>query len=205
MSVSHLRHLASLSSSSSQPSLYISSSNSSDSSAQGFGLKTLQPEFKKQVQALIDDGSLTDDDLYKQAQKLILVLLDDRFGIYNKPAWISRARTGRGRNRPDDDGYSTSRMLNAMLAAADDLQLSAGRRYVSAAVCACALEAVGANDSMDGSLGDHTEAERLGRLAQMLEGLANTWVAFLLWPCESRLCFRRHTVHLCMNCSQSTK
>ena len=67
-------------------------------------------------------------------------------------------------------------MFDAMFTVADELKLHAGRRYVSATICACASEVAG------GSSGDSAAAA--DELARALEGVATTWVAYMLWPCE---------------------
>ncbi|TBU28371.1 hypothetical protein BD311DRAFT_758515, partial [Dichomitus squalens] len=59
-----------------------------------------------------------------------------------------------------------------MYATTEDLGLERGKRYVSAAICACADDARQAPNN----------ADPLEFLARSLERLASTWVAFMLWP-----------------------
>ena len=142
-------------------------SASSDPSTESYGLRSLQPEFKQRVQALIDDLALSEDALYAQAKKHLQVLRDPHVAVHTRPAWISRAKR---------TSYTIERMFTAMFAVADELKLHAGRRYVSATICACASEAAG-GPSRD-------EAAAADELPRALEGVATTWVAYMLWPCE---------------------
>ena len=73
-------------------------------------------------------------------------------------------------------------MLKAMFTVTDEFDLHAGKRYVSATICACASGVVAAGEIDDDSVRD--EAAVVDHLARALEGLATTWVAYMLWPCE---------------------
>ena len=88
-----------------------------------------------------------------------------------------------GNSHKPNGGYTSKKMLNAMFEAADELNLHAGKRYVSATICACASGIVAAGDiDKPGSVRD--EATAVDHLARALEGLATTWAAYMLWPCE---------------------
>ena len=94
-------------------------------------LKPLQPEFKHETQRLLDDDVLSDDELYEQARTHLQVFQHSPHDVHVEPAWVSRAEeTFRTRSGMRNGGYTTEKMLNAMLTAADELGLRAGRRYV---------------------------------------------------------------------------
>lgn len=124
---------------------------------------------------MIDDSSLSDGALYRYAQQHLKVLDDPWFVRHNRPSWVDRT-TGLSGTLRARGGYTTTKMFTAMFKVADELKLYSGRRYVSAAVCACAL------DAAKGTGADVDQNADL-RLARLLEGLANTWVAYMLWPC----------------------
>ena len=154
-----------------------------------YALKPLQPEFKHETQRLLDDDALSDDQLYEQARTHIQVFQHPPHDIHVEPAWVSRAeQVFQTRSREErNGGYTTEKMLNAMLTAADELGLRTGRRYVSAAICACAVEASKPSDLVGGSPSE--AAVVADRLARALEELATFWVAYMLWPCESHCLF----------------
>ncbi|KAH9846648.1 hypothetical protein C2E23DRAFT_890637 [Lenzites betulinus] len=136
----------------------------------------------EQVQALIDDPALSDEALYEQAQKHVSILKRPEFRSHNVPAWVSRLK-----NHPDVSffgEYTTEKVFRAMWTAADALKLHAGKRYVSAAACVCASGAVKADEAAGGSESSRDAAVD-ERVARALEGLATTWVAYLLWPFRS--------------------
>ncbi|TBU53751.1 hypothetical protein BD310DRAFT_951900 [Dichomitus squalens] len=85
-----------------------------------------------------------DDALYAWAQRHLQVLDDPRYSEHDTPPWA---------------------LSKAMYATAEDLGLERGKRYVSAAICACADDARQAPDN----------ADPLEFLARSLERLASTW------------------------------
>ena len=121
--------------------------------------------------------------LRARASHLLTVFDDPRFAPLDVPDWARRCHariTVRG-------------LVQAMCAAAQELGLADGERYVLDAVCACepaAQEERGRTDHSRTHSATVTEggAEAGGEadaLARRLQHLASAWVAFLLWPCTS--------------------
>lgn len=124
--------------------------------------------YGRSVNTLISDSNILTPDLHQRALNLLSVLDQPAYSAYNRPSWIDQL-TSDEHPRPSSCTFTARRMVDAMYAAADDLGLEAGARYVSAAVCASAIhEPSGADE----------------QLALRLSRLAFTWTAYMLWPCK---------------------
>ena len=108
------------------------------------------------------------------------ILDSDDYRLQNKPHWVSRLEdlAVSARRFELKDNYTTCKMFEAMYTSAESCGLpSAAQRYVSAVTYASALKA--------DALFEDKNARR-NALANTLEQLATTWVAYMLWPCEFR-------------------
>ena len=134
--------------------------------------------------------------LRARASHLLTVFDDPRFAPLDVPDWARRCHariTVRG-------------LVQAMCAAAQELGLADGERYVLDAVCACepaAQEERGRTDHSRTHSATVTEggAEAGGEadaLARRLQHLASAWVAFLLWPCTSSSLPSSPPAHPCL-------
>ena len=147
----------------------------------------LTAEFTQAVDALIQDASLSDDALHTRAHQSLETLADSSQSSpthlpVNGPPWARRIQEA----IPQYPTFSTLHLLRALYFIADELGLVAGKRYVSASICVCADRAALLNS--EGQSTD-SEANLHLHLVEALDDLASTWVAFVLWPCES-LSFR---------------
>ena len=134
------------------------------------------PAFEDQVRRLIENASFSDDVLHSRAQTHLQVLRLPQYADIDVPPWVRRIRIFRPAREPDSD-YTSSRLFNTMYQTSDQLRLRDGKRYVSAAICVCANRV----EDMKGP-----PEEEPKRLAEELSHLASSWVAFMLWPCESK-------------------
>ena len=149
------------------------------------GQSSYLAEFTHAVTTIIGDSRLTDGALHQQAQEYLSVFKigSKTFSgsIYNRPKWVERTTTGSGL-------FSMSALFDAMYLTADELGLHKGKRYVSAAVCACAQKV---SDDSDDGIGRHPgrlSEDQLHVLATELSRLGSIWLAFMLAPCESCSC-----------------
>ncbi|TBU36497.1 hypothetical protein BD309DRAFT_878286 [Dichomitus squalens] len=147
-----------------------SSDPASPTSTRSFGLFSEFPGLGESVEELIYNSMLDDNTLYARAQKHLEFLRNFPLSYYNTPEWMQTYRTPQGER--GKKLFSVLNFISAMYDTASELKLKGGKRYVSAAICACAN---GARASTN--LDVKSEA-----LAQRLSDLASTWVAFLLWP-----------------------
>ena len=119
----------------------------------------------------------TDTYLRTEAETALGVLEDPGYELQNKPEWVVRLEGLAGSTQVClKEGYTTSKMLKAMYDSAESCGLPpSAQRYVSAAIYASAVRARASSE---------TEPDVRGALANALEQLATTWVAYLLWPCR---------------------
>ena len=141
---------------------------------------TLTPDFSRAVDNLIQDAALSDSTLHSRAARYLDVFRDSNLktshgSVHPGPLWAERIY----KTSPLSPSFTTPRLFSAMYEVADELGLVAGRRYVSAAVCACGEHATQA----DGTAGPES-TEQADLVRAELHRLSSTWAAFLLWPCE---------------------
>ena len=141
---------------------------------------TLTPDFSRAVDNLIQDAALSDSTLHSRAARYLDDFSESNFEasqgfVHPGPPWAERIH----KVSPLSSPFTTWSLFCAMYEVADELGLVAGRRYVSAAVCACGEHATRADDAAGPQ---STEQADLVRAA--LHQLSSTWAAFLLWPCE---------------------
>ena len=129
-------------------------------------------EFTEAVDTLIRDTSISDDALHARARQCLDLLTESNPGQLGGPLWARRIQTV----IPQIPAFSTFRLFNALYTTADKLRLVAGKRYVSATICACRDRTIPGAVSPDG---------QWTNLVQALDDVASTWAAFVLWPCES--------------------
>ena len=134
------------------------------------------PAFDDAIRRLVENASLSDDVLHARARTHLDVLRLPHHAHIDVPPWVRRIRIFRPAQEPGSD-YTSRRLLDAMYQTSDELHLLGGKRYVSAAICVCA------NRVEDMKV---PPEEKPRRLAEELSRLASSWVAFMLWPCESR-------------------
>ena len=148
-----------------------------------FGLcsATQPPYDEKEILNIIKDTEhFSDTYLRAEADKALKILDSNDYTLQNKPSWVSRLDdlAVSARSFEPKDNYTTRKMFEAMYTSAESCGLpSTGQRYVSAAVYASALKA----DTLF-----EDENARRNALANDLEQLATTWVAYMLWPCQFR-------------------
>ena len=143
---------------------------SSQAVHQSHGLPCSYPlgvSFNTLVNKILSDQDITDDALEQFSLEHLAVLDDPAYQDDNVPLWVRRLPT---RGVPS---FSVRKMFMAMSQTARRLGLP-GARYVDASVRACA---VFTSQEADPRV-------RSKRLAMELSKVANTWVAFMLWPCE---------------------
>ena len=133
---------------------------------------TLSPQFLQAVDNFVCDVTVPDTTLYSRAQQYLDVF-NETNDAQHCPKWAERIHQAFSHRPP----FTTPRFFNTLYQVADELGLTAGRRYVSAAICVCAEHAARA----DAPAGPDERAA----LVRALHELSSTWAAFLLWPCES--------------------
>ena len=133
--------------------------------------------------------SLSDNYLRAEADKALKILDDDDYKLHNKPEWVSRVESlAIPKKVKLKDNYTTFKMFKAMYNSAESCGLPpSAQRYVSAAIYASAIKAQAVS-------GD--ENTRRDNLANALERLATTWVAYMLWPCMFMLSSGRQLLTL---------
>ena len=143
---------------------------------------TLTSDFLIAVNNLIQDAAVSDSTLHSRAEGYLDVfrLTESNFeasqgSVHPGPPWAERIHKASPLSPP----FTTPSLFSAMYEVADELGLVAGRRYVSAAVCACGEHATQA----DGTAGPES-TEQADLVRAELHRLSSTWAAFLLWPCE---------------------
>ena len=132
-------------------------------------------EFTEAVDTLVRDASISDDALHARARQCLDLLTESNPAQLTGPPWAQRIQSV----IPQMPAFSTLRLFNALYTTADKLRLVAGKRYVSATICACRDRTTPGAVSPDA--GQWTD------LVQALDDIASTWAAFVLWPCESTL------------------
>ncbi|KAM5539552.1 hypothetical protein V8D89_006661 [Ganoderma adspersum] len=139
---------------------------------------TVYPGIGHAVQAILTSPAEQDkfENLYRRAQEHLNVFDDPRYSHLDTPRWVTTAVRGTSL-------FTVRNVVKAMYDTAADLGLDrlgpGGRRYVAAAICACAAEA---NAGAESELVGPSSAENAEALARGLQRLASTWAAFLLWP-----------------------
>ncbi|PIL26333.1 hypothetical protein GSI_12089 [Ganoderma sinense ZZ0214-1] len=130
----------------------------------------LTAEFTEAVDALIQDTSLSNKALKARALRYLSLLPKDKL---SGPPWAQRIQKA----IPKAAVFSTFHLFVALYAVADELKLVAGKRYVSATICACYDRAISA-----APVGSEHENQSTTNLIQALDEVASTWAAFVLWP-----------------------
>ncbi|KAI1784191.1 hypothetical protein LXA43DRAFT_243424 [Ganoderma leucocontextum] len=136
-------------------------------------------EFTEAVDDLMQDPAVPNSTLHSHAQRHLQVFRETNpIQVDRGPAaWAERIHKASPR-RPR---FTTRKLFNAMYSITDELGLVAGKRYVSAAICAC---------------GEHAGREPAGPpmedLAQAHHQLSSIWAVFLLWPREFLLGMCKH-------------
>ncbi|KAI0731170.1 hypothetical protein C8Q76DRAFT_793256 [Earliella scabrosa] len=116
--------------------------------------------------------------LWSLAQEHLRVYQIERYAGLDVPEWVPRVSEHHWQAASVVlKKFTVRNLVNAMFACADEPGLDGGKRYVAAAVCACAIEA----DKLDADGEDKEEA-----LAWSLQALASTWASYLLWPFFAR-------------------
>ena len=155
------------------------SSSDSSSSPVGFAGLVVYDKVARATRDILTSSAdeHTMEALWSLAQKHLLVFEMERYAGLDTPNWVRRAISDHAARMPVPRVYKTltvRKLVSAMYTTAEDLGLEKGKRYVAAAVCACAIYA----NTMDA--GDESKNEAL---AVALQTLASTWAAYLLWPC----------------------
>lgn len=139
---------------------------------------TLTAEFTEAVDDLMQDAAIADSTLHSRAQRYLEVFGNEsNTALEHGPAWAERIY----KSSPRRTRLTTPRLFDAMYQIADELGVVAGKRYVSAAICACG-EHAGIPGEASGP--QALRAEQAAGLARALHQLSSTWVAFVLWPSE---------------------
>ncbi|KAI1784192.1 hypothetical protein LXA43DRAFT_1125090 [Ganoderma leucocontextum] len=140
---------------------------------------------RQEIELIYQDLTLSDGTLHKDARQHLQVLADPAFADLDQPAWLRSLN--RFSTLPGfpvlDMPYRSSKLFDALYETGDELGFAAGKRYVSAAVCACARRAESATAS---------RKDRPRRVAEALCRLASAWTAFMLWPFEEKAREERH-------------
>lgn len=111
--------------------------------------------------------------LCAQARKHLTIFDNPLYSSLDTPEWVRHAlEHAYGPLRPTFRQLTVRKLLKAMCDTAEDLGLESGKRYVTAAICTCAIRTGKA---------EQKELE----LAQHLQRLTSIWAAFLLWPSTS--------------------
>ncbi|KAI1783437.1 hypothetical protein LXA43DRAFT_1046692, partial [Ganoderma leucocontextum] len=167
------------------PGLTFSPTGSSDSSSpnsnKSYGLSSGPYPYPiagvgSTVQAILN---ATDEDaepaLRALAQKHLDVFKDPRYRDLDVPEWVQRVQSKKAKLLRR---FTVSGIVKAMYDNSETLCLKRGRVYVSAAICACA------DDALKDPAPEGGQAQLA--LAQGLVRLASTWAAFFLWPFYGR-------------------
>ncbi|KAM5539566.1 hypothetical protein V8D89_006675 [Ganoderma adspersum] len=143
---------------------------------------TVYPGIRHTVQTILASPAEQDkfENLYRRAQEHLNVFDDPRYSHLDTPQWVTRVwpKTALCGTR-----FTVRNVVKAMYDTAADLGFDrlgpGGRRYVAAAICACADNASAGVESESASPLSPENAEVL---AQSLQRLESTWAALLLWP-----------------------
>ncbi len=127
---------------------------------------------RQEVEKIIQDSTLSDEALHNNAGRYLQVLAHPSFRDINRPAWVRRIQ----RFSLLWITYTSSKLFDALYETADALTLVAGKRYVSAAVCACASCA-------ESEAASHWQ-DKPRCVAEALSQLATAWIGYMLWPCK---------------------
>ncbi len=138
---------------------------------------TLTLEFMEAVDNLIHDTNILDSTLHSRAQQYLEVFNESNPVQHASPTWVERIY----KSSPRRTRLTTPRLFDAMYQIADELGVVAGKRYLSAAICASG-EHAGIPGEASGP--QALRAEQAAGLARALHQLSSTWVAFVLWPSE---------------------
>lgn len=137
--------------------------------------------FQQDISNLVDDNASSDAQLFDRAQVSLSVLSKPEHAHYNTPRWVTRLAAAL---RTESTGFTARRLFAALYETADKLGLRDGRRYLSAMICACAK-------TVEEKNAHSIRMDEEAQLAANLSQLADTWVAYFLWPCKSanrRIC-----------------
>ena len=120
---------------------------------------------------IIFNSSVSLPALGRKARSYLSVLEAPAYLKYNEPPWAERVGAHRTLPAPH---FTVKRLFEAMYATATEFHLERGLRWAYAATCTC------------GGLAyqNHSPEEGEMYLAQGLANLAETWVAYFLWPGE---------------------
>ena len=131
----------------------------------------LTDDFSIEVERLFKDPTISDTTLHNQAQEFFQVYNEPSLSEVEVPPWVRRIQP----HSPWEFKYTSRRLFESMYEVSDMLQLPIGRRYLSAAICACASHAGNAPTC---------SREQSKSVAEALARLASLWIAFMLWPCK---------------------
>ncbi|KAH9921013.1 uncharacterized protein B0H18DRAFT_1190070 [Fomitopsis serialis] len=124
--------------------------------------------FDEKTRQAIDQAfsnvTLSNETLHSHANKLLGVYDDPSLAALNTPRWASRIAQVSAKVPI----FTATRFFHSLYQTADDLGLTSGKRYVSAAICTCAGDAFCGTDPK--------------AIAERLAELASAWAAFVLWP-----------------------
>ena len=124
-----------------------------------------------EVERLFKNPTISDTTLHNQAQEFLQVYNEPSLSEVEVPSWVRRIQP----HSPWELKYTSRRLFESMYEVSDMLQLPIGRRYLSAAICACASHAENAPTC---------SREQSKSVAEALARLASLWIAFMLWPCK---------------------
>ncbi|KAI0706030.1 hypothetical protein C8T65DRAFT_652531 [Cerioporus squamosus] len=129
----------------------------------------------RKVETMLDHtANMPDEALLRLAREHLEILDLDQYASLNRPECFNvLIASGRISGRTSD--FSIGRLFDTMLRVTDELGMSSARRYVSAAICACA-----AHWGEDGTLSQVAPDSDVQ--AARLSYLAVVWIAYALWP-----------------------
>ncbi len=101
--------------------------------------------FMQTTLELTRDTTLSRVTLYERAGRHLDVLEKPEFEVYNRPEWLAKSLIFK--MHPEKlRAFSVKRFFQGMYRTADEHNLTTGHRFVSAAICACALLLAGDAD-----------------------------------------------------------
>lgn len=125
--------------------------------------------FRRDVEVIIQDSTRSDDALHNDAERYLQILEHPSLRDINRPAWVHRIQWFSFLSIT----YTSNKFFDALYETADTLMLVAGKRYVSATICASGSRA----ESVAASLEVPSRC-----VAEALSQLASAWIAYMLWP-----------------------
>ncbi len=93
--------------------------------------------FRRDVEVITQDSTRSDNALHNDAERYLQILEHPSLRDINRPAWVRRIQ----RFSFLSITYTSSKLFDALYETADTLMLAAGKRYVSATICASASRA----------------------------------------------------------------